>query len=58
MNKKLGLNLKLKRMKLINLGFYKNRQQVKSKGKRRPYTSATGYMFLLLNKAGEIGFRL
>jgi hypothetical protein len=43
---KLGLNLKLKRMKLINLGFYKNRQQVKSKGKRRPYRSATGYMFL------------
>ena len=58
MNKKLGLNLKLKRVKLINLGFYRNRQQVKSKGKMRPYTSATGYMFLLLNKAGEIGFRL
>ncbi|MEL7530310.1 MAG: hypothetical protein AAFN10_03335 [Bacteroidota bacterium] len=28
------------------------------KGKTMPYTSANGYMFTLLNKAGEIGFRL
>lgn len=30
----------------------------KRKGKTVPYTSANGYMFTLLNKAGEIGFRL
>ncbi|MEM9679118.1 MAG: hypothetical protein AAF901_02240 [Bacteroidota bacterium] len=28
------------------------------KGKSMIYTSANGYMFTLLNKAGEIGFRL
>lgn len=28
------------------------------KGKTVPYTSANGYMFSLLNKEGEIGFRL
>jgi len=28
------------------------------KGKTMPYTSANGYMFSLLNKAGELGFRL
>lgn len=28
------------------------------KGKNMIYTSANGYMFTLLNKAGEIGFRL
>ena len=27
------------------------------KGKTMPYTSANGYMFSLLNKAGQIGFR-
>ncbi|MDF1695957.1 MAG: hypothetical protein P1U56_09005 [Saprospiraceae bacterium] len=27
------------------------------KGKTMPYTSANGYMFSLLNKNGEIGFR-
>ena len=27
------------------------------KGKAMPYTSANGYMFSLLNKAGEIGIR-
>jgi len=27
------------------------------KGKSMPYTSANGYMFSLLNKNGEIGFR-
>lgn len=27
------------------------------KGKTVPYTSANGYMFSMLNKAGEIGFR-
>lgn len=27
------------------------------KGKTMPYTSANGYMFSLLNKAGEIGIR-
>ncbi|MCC1485152.1 hypothetical protein [Winogradskyella immobilis] len=30
----------------------------KRKGKSMIYTSANGYMFSLLNKAGEIGFRL
>ena len=29
----------------------------KRKGKTMPYTSANGYMFSLLNKAGEFGFR-
>lgn len=29
----------------------------KRKGKTMPYTSANGYMFSLLNKAGELGFR-
>lgn len=28
------------------------------KGKTMPYTSANGYMFTLLNKAGEFGVRL
>lgn len=28
------------------------------KGKTMPYTSANGYMFSLLNKDGELGFRL
>ena len=27
------------------------------KGKTMPYTSANGYMFSLLSKAGEVGFR-
>ena len=27
------------------------------KGKTMPYTSANGYMFSLLNKAGEVGIR-
>ena len=27
------------------------------KGKSMPYTSANGYMFSILNKAGEIGIR-
>ena len=27
------------------------------KGKTVPYTSANGYMFSLLNKSGELGFR-
>lgn len=27
------------------------------KGKTMPYTSANGYMFSLLNKDGELGFR-
>lgn len=30
----------------------------KRKGKTVPYTSANGYMFSQLNKAGEIGIRL
>ena len=29
----------------------------KRKGKTMPYTSANGYMFSLLNKAGQIGIR-
>ena len=29
----------------------------KRKGKTMPYTSSNGYMFSLLNKAGEIGIR-
>ena len=29
----------------------------KRKGKTMPYTSANGYMFSLLNKDGELGFR-
>ncbi len=28
------------------------------KGKTMPYTSANGYMFSQVNKAGELGFRL
>lgn len=28
------------------------------KGKTMPYTSANGYMFSLLNKAGQLGIRL
>jgi hypothetical protein len=28
------------------------------KGKTMPYTSANGYMFSLVNKEGELGFRL
>ena len=31
--------------------------RVERKGKTMPYTSANGYMFSLLNKAGEIGIR-
>ena len=31
---------------------------VELKGKTMPYTSANGHMFSLLNKDGEIGFRL
>lgn len=31
---------------------------IERKGKTMPYTSANGYMFTLLNKDGEIGFRL
>ncbi len=31
---------------------------IERKGKTMPYTSANGYMFSLLNKAGEIGIRL
>ena len=30
---------------------------IERKGKTMPYTSANGYMFSLLNKAGEIGIR-
>ena len=30
---------------------------IQLKGKTMPYTSANGYMFSLLNKAGEIGIR-
>ncbi len=29
--------------------------RIERKGKTMPYTSANGYMFSLLNKAGEIG---
>lgn len=29
----------------------------KRKGKTMPYTSANGYMFSLLNKKGQLGFR-
>ena len=29
----------------------------KRKGKTMPYTSANGYMFSLINKEGELGFR-
>ncbi|MBL4710700.1 MAG: hypothetical protein JKY48_19925 [Flavobacteriales bacterium] len=28
------------------------------KGKTMPYTSSNGYMYSLLNKAGQLGFRL
>jgi len=31
--------------------------ELEIKGKTMPYTSANGYMFSLLNKAGEIGIR-
>ena len=31
---------------------------IKRKGKTMPYTSANGYMYSFLNKAGEIGVRL
>jgi hypothetical protein len=31
--------------------------RIERKGKTMPYTSANGYMFSLLNKAGEIGIR-
>ena len=31
---------------------------IERKGKTMPYTSANGYMFSLLNKAGELGIRL
>ncbi|MEO9966919.1 MAG: hypothetical protein ABJF11_14070 [Reichenbachiella sp.] len=31
--------------------------RMERKGKTMPYTSANGYMFSLLNKAGEIGIR-
>ena len=31
--------------------------EIERKGKTMPYTSANGYMFSLLNKAGELGFR-
>ena len=30
---------------------------IERKGKTMPYTSANGYMFSLLNKAGEVGIR-
>lgn len=30
---------------------------IERKGKTMPYTSSNGYMFTLLNKAGEIGIR-
>jgi len=32
--------------------------KIERKGKTMPYTSANGYMFSLLNKAGEFGIRL
>lgn len=32
--------------------------ELKRKGKTMPYTSANGYMFSLLNKDAELGFRL
>ena len=32
-------------------------EHIERKGKTMPYTSANGYMFSLLNKAGEIGIR-
>ena len=31
--------------------------RIERKGKTMPYTSSNGYMFSLLNKAGEIGIR-
>lgn len=31
---------------------------IERKGKTMPYTSSNGYMFSLLNKAGELGIRL
>jgi hypothetical protein len=45
-----------------NLAFYDKlvalHPNFKRKGKTMPYTSANGYMFSLLNKAGELGIRL
>lgn len=38
--------------------FIATNPKFKRKGKTMPYTSANGYMFTLLNKAGEIGIRL
>ncbi len=35
-----------------------NTSKFERKGKTMPYTSANGYMFSQLNKAGEIGIRL
>lgn len=35
-----------------------NHPKLVRKGKTMPYTSANGHMFSLLNKDGEIGFRL
>ncbi len=35
-----------------------NHPELERKGKTMPYTSANGHMFSLLNKDGEIGFRL
>lgn len=32
--------------------------EIERKGKTSPYTSANGYMFSQLNKAGEVGIRL
>jgi len=44
-----------------NLAFYDETvakcPRFERKGKTMPYTSANGYMFSLLNKAGEIGIR-
>jgi hypothetical protein len=33
------------------------RPEIERKGKTVPHTSANGYMFSLVNKAGEIGIR-
>lgn len=35
-----------------------NNKNFKRKGKTMPYTSANGYMFSFINKAGEFGIRL
>ena len=37
--------------------FVKQCPRFERRGKTMPYTSANGYMFSLLNKAGEIGIR-